>query len=149
MQTANSKRLWRYFGLAFAISWGIWIPLGVYEIDNQALFWIAGFGPSLAAVILLVLAGGWTGAWAELKRLFVDLATDGRVNAIGDMSKVSFLDSTVLGTLVWGMKNLREREGDFRMFGLHDFLRRLFEITQLDRAFRIFDSESDAITSYE
>ena len=46
------------------------------------------------------------------------------------------------------MKNLREGEGDWRMYGLHDFVRRLFDITQLDRAFRIFSSEDEAVNSY-
>jgi anti-anti-sigma regulatory factor len=54
----------------------------------------------------------------------------------------------VLGTLVWGMKNLREAGGDFRMFGIHDFVQRLFTITQLDRAFRVFEEEDEAVASY-
>lgn len=84
----------------------------------------------------------------DLRKLFVTLVQGGQLRVVADMTNVSFLDSIILGTLVWGMKNLREAGGDFRMFGLHDFVRRLFDITQLDRAFRIFDAEDEAVTSF-
>jgi len=85
----------------------------------------------------------------ELRKMFVTLVGEGRRNVVADMSRVSFLDSIILGTLVWGMKNLREAGGDIRMFGLHAFVHRLFDITQLDRAFQIFDGETEAVASYE
>ena len=85
----------------------------------------------------------------ELRKLFIRLANEGRHDVVADMGRVSFLDSIILGTLVWGMKNLREAGGDLRMFGLHAFVKRLFDITQLDRAFQIFDSEDEAVASFE
>ena len=84
----------------------------------------------------------------ELRKMFVTLVGEGKRNVVADMTRVSFLDSIVLGTFVWGMKNLREAGGDIRLFGLHAFVRRLFDITQLDRAFRIFDTEDEAVASY-
>jgi len=84
----------------------------------------------------------------ELRKLFVALVSDGKYRVIADMTRVSFLDSIILGTLVWGMKNLREAGGDFRMYGLHAFVKRLFDITQLDRAFRIFETEEEAVASF-
>lgn len=85
----------------------------------------------------------------ELRKMFVTLVGEGKHNVVADMSRVSFLDSIILGTLVWGMKNLRESGGDIRMFGLHAFVHRLFDITQLNRAFQIFDDEAPAVASYE
>jgi len=85
----------------------------------------------------------------ELRKMFVTLVGEGKHNVVADMSRVSFLDSIILGTLVWGMKNLRESDGDMRMFGLHSFVLRLFDITQLDRAFRIFATEDEAVASYD
>lgn len=84
----------------------------------------------------------------ELRKLFVGLVSGGKYRVVADMTRVSFLDSIILGTLVWGMKNLREAGGDFRMFGLHAFVKRLFDITQLDRAFRIYETEEDAVAGY-
>jgi len=85
----------------------------------------------------------------ELRKMFVSLVSEGKRKVVADLSRVSFLDSIILGTLVWGMKNLREAGGDLRMFGLHAFVNRLFDITQLDRAFRIFETEDEAVASYD
>lgn len=85
---------------------------------------------------------------AELKRLFVRMRQDEDIRLAADMRKVSFMDSNVLGTFVWALKNFREAGGDLRLFGLHDFVERLFQITGLIHAFRIFPSESEALESF-
>ena len=85
----------------------------------------------------------------ELRKMFVTLVSEGKFRVVADMSRVSFLDSIILGTLVWGMKNLREGGGDLRLFGLHAFVSRLFDITQLDRAFRIHATEDESVASYD
>jgi len=85
----------------------------------------------------------------ELRALFGRLVEDGRTRIAADMTKVSFLDSIILGTLVWGMKKMRDAGGDWRLFGLHAFVRRLFDITQLDKAFKLFDDEESAVASFD
>jgi anti-sigma B factor antagonist len=84
----------------------------------------------------------------ELKTLFVRLKEDAAVQAVFDMGKVGFLDSTALGTLVWGLKNLREAGGDLRLCGLTGFVRRLFEMTGLDKAFQVFEDCEQAVQSF-
>lgn len=85
---------------------------------------------------------------AELKKMFIELRREDLIKVAVDMSKVDFMDSMVIGLFVWGMKNLREVGGDFRLFGLMETVRKIFEITHLDRAFEIFPSESEALESY-
>ncbi|MDJ0522254.1 MAG: STAS domain-containing protein [Planctomycetota bacterium] len=85
---------------------------------------------------------------ADLKHLFVLLRQQGKTNVVADMTKVGFMDSTVIGLFVWGMKNLREVGGDWRMFGISGAVLKIFEITHLDRAFQIFHSESEALESF-
>ena len=84
----------------------------------------------------------------ELKKMFITLRSDDATHVAVDMSKVEFMDSTVIGLFVWGMKNLREVGGDFRLFGLTKPVMGIFEITHLDRAFQIFDTEAEAVASY-
>ena len=84
----------------------------------------------------------------DLRKMFVELRRGEKSRVAADMSQVGYLDSAVLGTLVWGMKNMREAGGDFRMFALHDFVREIFSITRLDAAFQIFDTEDEAVQSY-
>ena len=85
---------------------------------------------------------------AELKKLFVRLRQDGKTKVVADMSKVEFMDSTVIGLLVWGMKNLREVGGDWRMFGIRGAVLKIFQVTHLDRAFQPFAAESEALESF-
>ena len=88
------------------------------------------------AACVLRFEGDLSGqAEVELKRLFVRMRQEGDVRIAADMRKVSFMDSSVLGTLVWALKNFREAGGDLRLFGLHDFVQRLFDITGLNRPF--------------
>jgi anti-sigma B factor antagonist len=84
----------------------------------------------------------------ELRKLFVEMVREGKVKVLLDMRQVTFLDSVMLGTLVWGMKNLREAGGDLRLFGLGEFARHLFSITQLERAFRISPDEATALRDF-
>lgn len=84
----------------------------------------------------------------DLKKMFIELRREGATKVAVDMTRVDFMDSTVIGLFVWGMKNLREVGGDFRLFGLTDAVRKIFEITHLDRAFEILPCESDALESF-
>lgn len=99
--------------------------------------------------VVLRFEGDLSGnADTELKRLLVRMRQDEDIRIVADMRKVTFMDSTVLGTFVWALKNFREAGGDLRLFGLHDFVDRLFTITGLMSAFRTFPSESEALESF-
>ncbi|MEM7030842.1 MAG: STAS domain-containing protein [Chloroflexota bacterium] len=65
-----------------------------------------------------------------------------------NLSDVNFIDSTGLATFVQGMKNCRNNDGDLILFGLQRSVRVIFELTRLDRAFDIFDSEEQAIQAF-
>ena len=50
--------------------------------------------------------------------------------------------------LVQGMKRCRERDGDLRLCALQQPVRMIFELTRLDRAFEIYQSEEDAVQAF-
>lgn len=50
-----------YFFLSYLISWGVWIPLAISGSSDQGLLWLAGFGPTLAAVLLTFIQSGFSG----------------------------------------------------------------------------------------
>jgi anti-anti-sigma factor len=60
------------------------------------------------------------------KRLMVELAGAGQVKVALDMSRVDFIDSSCLGILIWSMKNLRQRGGDLKIFGLTPYVHEVF-----------------------
>jgi anti-sigma B factor antagonist len=68
---------------------------------------------------------------------------DGKAQVIIDLAGVNFLDSAALAALVKGMKRCREHGGDLYLCGLQQPVRIIFELTRLDKAFKIFpDTES-------
>jgi anti-sigma B factor antagonist len=70
----------------------------------------------------------------------------GAQEVIVDFTAASFIDSTVLGILLGGMKRLRERGGELSIV-CPDSLRRIFEVTGLDRVLTITDAPVAAVES--
>ena len=62
-----------------------------------------------------------------------------------DLSDVTFLDSTGVGTLVGGLKKVRENGGKLVFFGVRPRVKRVLEITGLLRALPIFDNRETAL----
>ena len=76
-------------------------------------------------------------------------------NAVGvpplivvNLAGVSFVDSTALATLVGAMKDCRRKQGDLHLCGLQQPVRVIFELTRLDRVFKTFTSEDEAIRAF-
>ena len=62
-----------------------------------------------------------------------------------DFVGVTFIDSAALATLVQGMKQCRERDGDLVLVNLAQPVRIIFELTRLDQAFEIYESLPEAV----
>jgi len=67
---------------------------------------------------------------------------------VTDMSNTEYIDSTGLGTLVWALKTLTEKDGDLKIAVLNQKPRIVFEITRAHKIFEIYDSVEAAIKSY-
>ena len=61
----NAANLTVFFILTYLLSWSIWIPIAATENSSQWLMWLAGFAPSLVALILT----GWRSGRSGLHRL--------------------------------------------------------------------------------
>jgi anti-sigma B factor antagonist len=55
-----------------------------------------------------------------------------------DLSGVTFVDSMTLGVLLGAVKRLRQRDGQMRIVVDDPHVRRVFEITLLDRVFDLY-----------
>ena len=76
------------------------------------------------------------------------MAAGTQAHAIVNLVGVNFIDSTACAALVQGLKRCRERGGDLRLCCLQQPVRIIFELTRLDRAFQIYDSEPTAVESF-
>lgn len=82
-----------------------------------------------------------------LREQIRDLAAKGAVHVIADLSQVDFLDSTGLGALVGGLKQLREAGGSLALVISTPRILRIFQITGLTNALTARHSVTDAVTA--
>jgi anti-sigma B factor antagonist len=72
----------------------------------------------------------------ELREQLHGFAQDESVDLLViDLGRVTFLDSSALGVLVGALRRMRERDRALRLVEPRPAVRRIFEITLLDRAF--------------
>jgi anti-sigma B factor antagonist len=101
--------------------------------------------------------GGWTVVTVHgeidvatsptLRERLIDLVNGGATRLVLDLEAVDFLDSTGLGTIVSLLKRVRTHGGDLRLVCTEARIRRLFEITGLDKAVPLHASLDDAISA--
>ena len=84
----------------------------------------------------------------ELRDRLPSLHQSGKVNIILNLEEVSEIDSTGLGTLVFGLARLRKTGGKLALVNLNRAHLKLFLLTKLAIAFEFFDDEQDAVNSF-
>ncbi len=80
----------------------------------------------------------------QLKQRMVELLEGGAKAMVVDLEKVEYLDSTALGVLIGGLKRVREADGAMAVVCPDPRIRRVFEITGLDKIFDMFNSTDEA-----
>jgi anti-sigma B factor antagonist len=80
----------------------------------------------------------------ELKRELVETVERGARHLVIDLTETTFIDSTTLGVLIGGLKRLKPRGGDLSLVCANPNIRKIFEITLLDRIFTIDESLTEA-----
>jgi anti-sigma B factor antagonist len=81
----------------------------------------------------------------ELRERLRSAIDDGATILVLDLSHTTLVDSTSLGVLLGAMKRLREHDGQIRLVVPRPEIRRVFEITMLDRIFPLFETRTQAI----
>lgn len=80
------------------------------------------------------------------ERLHV-LIAEGNATVVLDLLGVSFLDSTALGVLVGALKRCRELGGELHVVVADPRIRKIFEITGLDKVFPMADALTEVSVS--
>ncbi|MBD3376441.1 anti-sigma factor antagonist [candidate division KSB1 bacterium] len=78
-----------------------------------------------------------------------ELIESGVNKVVIDLGKVSWMNSTGLGALMSSMTSLRNADGDLKLTHVTDKVKSLFMITKLITIFDTFDTEEEAIASFE
>ncbi len=85
---------------------------------------------------------------SELRDRLPTLSKSGKVNIILNLKDVSEIDSTGLGTLVFGLARLRKSGGRLALLNVNKSHMELFVLTKLAIAFDFFTDEQDAVDSF-
>ena len=80
----------------------------------------------------------------EIRQLFRDLSAQGIERVVIDLQDVPLIDSRGLATLVGGYKIFGKDARNFRLIGLQDQPKLVFELTGFDHIFQIFDNTAEA-----
>jgi anti-sigma B factor antagonist len=81
----------------------------------------------------------------QLRDTLVEVMDAGARGVLVDFSGATFVDSTALGVLMGSMKRLRATGGDLVIVCRDANIRRIFEMTLLNRIFEIFDSPEEGL----
>lgn len=81
----------------------------------------------------------------KLREKLVELVEGGSPRIVVDLEGVGFMDSTGLGSLVAGLKRVKEREGEMALVCTRDPVLKVLGITGLDRVFEIHESVPQAL----
>jgi len=77
------------------------------------------------------------------------LVQQGRLKIVLDLKDVNYIDSAGLGILVSKYISVNRRGGNLKLLHLTPRTSHILEITKLNRVFECFESEDDAIRSFE
>lgn len=98
--------------------------------------------------VLITLEGALDAQTApKLKQAFTDVISDGRQDIVLDLAGVDFMDSSGLGAVVGAYKQVRIGKGDLRIASLQPPVRKVFELTRLDRVFHIYADATQALAA--
>ena len=82
----------------------------------------------------------------SFKHQMADFITAGNYFIVLDLSRIEFIDSSGLGSVVSSLKLIADR-GDLVLYGVSKNVMSMFKLTRMDRVFQIFSSEAEALAS--
>lgn len=74
---------------------------------------------------------------------------EGTTRLLIDMGNITFLDSSGLGALVAIWRSVSARDGEMKLCRIGPMVRTVFELTRIHRIFEIYDTEEEALASYQ
>ncbi|MFH1359441.1 MAG: STAS domain-containing protein [Candidatus Omnitrophota bacterium] len=83
----------------------------------------------------------------EMRKTFDDLIKDNATKIIVDFQNVSYIDSSGLATLIEMMQRLKKHQGSMHLVRMADKIRNLFEVTKLDKLFKIYPTQEDVLSA--
>jgi anti-anti-sigma factor len=87
-------------------------------------------------------------AAAELRKTLADLVDQNVQKIVVNLSQVEHINSVAIGALVGTAKQLRLKDGDVKIYGLAENIRRTFDLIGASDIVEIYDSEDSALSTF-
>lgn len=81
----------------------------------------------------------------QVRRMLLELVKQKQSPIIVDLAEVSYMDSSGVATLIEGLQRCGEYGGTLFIVGLRDNVREVFELTRLDKIFKIYQNVEAAL----
>lgn len=81
-----------------------------------------------------------------IKSSVAALVSQGQKNILLNLGQVSFMDSSGLSVILFCKRTCDEAGGSFGVFGLQNYVNNLVNLTNLNKAISIFQTEAEAIS---
>ena len=100
-------------------------------------------------IVILELDGRFDANEAEnVRQMLKEAVRVIPAKVVVNLKMVNFIDSSGLAVLVQGMKRSRNNKGDVHLCNLQQKVRIIFELTRLDKAFKIFSDLNSAMADF-
>ena len=83
----------------------------------------------------------------QFRASWSDAINQGANLVLIDLSNVTYLDSTGIGTIIRCHSAVKAADGRLRIFGAHGAVRQAFKVTRLDKIFEFHEDEKSALAS--
>jgi len=100
-------------------------------------------------VITIILEGRLDASVApDIEQKLLSLISGGSCKLVADLSKVGFISSAGLRTLLAAVKETKRESGDLRLAGIQGQVQEVLELTGFSTIFKIYASAEDAARSF-
>ena len=111
------------------------MKFGVKEVFNAVVIQVKG-----------KLVGGPKAK--EFQNILLNCRNKNRMNIIIDLKNVTHIDSSGIGILVRGYTSMINSQGNLKLAGISDKMKRVFTITKLISVFQLYPNIEEAAKSY-
>ena len=82
----------------------------------------------------------------QMRKVLLDLLQEKRIGrVIVNLTKVRYIDSAGVASLVEGLKVSRDMKSGFALYGLSRTTREVLELTRLIKVFEVYETEEEAL----
>ena len=101
-------------------------------------------------VVIIILEGEVDISVTDpIRQKFRELIDGKKKFVLVNMASVSYIDSSGLGMFVETMQEMGKYGGKIKLVGLTDDVKKVFELTRLNKFFDIFNEEKEALESFK